>query len=590
MTPPRPGGRLVRRGLVVIRRLVALQPRPFALGVTGAMVYAAATVGSSWVLGRVVDRVITPRFKSGHVATGTVVAGIAAIVMVGVVKALGIVTRRAFATIAKYGAEAGLRRRVVGQYQALPVAWHHAHPTGELLAHASSDAEASTEVMAPLPYTTGVLAMLAITAVWLLLTDVFLAVVGLLLVPALLVLNYVYQRQVEEPARLAQELTGNVARIAHESFDGAMVVKTLGAEDAQAAALETAAFTLRDAKYRVASLQANFNSLLDAVPALATIAVLTIGAWRVESGAISPGTLVAFVSLLSLLVWPLRLIGYVLGDLSRTVAGYDRIDLVLTEPVPPPPLHPVPLPSGPLGLHVDHVTFAYGPAATALADIDFAIDAGSTVALVGPTGSGKSTLLLLLSRLIDPTAGAIRLGPVDLAESDQAHLRAAVALAFQEPFLFGTTIADNVLLGRPGSLADVQAAVRLARLDDFVASLPHGYDTIVGERGATMSGGQRQRLALARALVGRPRLLLLDDATSAVDPATEASILSALAHGLAGTTTLMVATRPATIALADEVLYLEDGRLVARGGHDDLLDRVPGYARLVRAYEQGKAA
>ena len=581
---------MVRRGLRVVRILVAMQPRPFAVGVLGAMVYASATVGSSWILGRVVDKVITPRFEQGRVATATVVAGVAAIVAVGVAKAAGIVCRRVGATIAKYGAEAGLRRQVVGQYQALPIAWHQSHPTGELLAHASSDAEASTEVMAPLPYTTGVLALLLITAVWLVITDVFLALIGLVMVPALLVLNMLYQRKVEEPARYQQELTGDVARVAHESFDGALVVKTLGAEDAQAASFEAASTRLRDAKYDVARLQANFNALLDAVPSLATIAVLVVGAWRVDTGDITPGTLVAFVNLLMLLVWPLRLIGYVLGDMSRTVAGYDRIAHVLSEPVPPPPLHAKPLPTGPVGLHVDSLGFEYEPGATVLSDVSFTIKPGSTVALVGPTGSGKSSLLLLLGRLMEPSSGAIRLGGVDLADLAVPELRSAVSLAFQEPFLFGTTIVDNILLGRPGTLDDVVAATRLARLDDFIETLPHGYDTIVGERGATMSGGQRQRLALARALVGNPRLLLLDDATSAVDPATESSILSALSTGLRSTTTLMVATRPATIALADEVLFLEAGRVAARGTHLELLARVPGYARLVRAYEQGKAA
>ena len=334
MTTTAPQGRLLRRGLRVIRRQVALHPRPFVIAVAGAAVYALGTVAQSWVLGQVVDRAVTPRFQSGQLEAGTAIAAACAIVAVGLVKTAGIITRRIAATIVHANVQATLREGLTERYHRLPLTWHHRHPAGELLSRAEGDLDAASEILSPLPFATGVLTMLGAAAVWLFLADPFLATLGLLVVPAILVLNLAFQRRVERPTTLGQERLGDMSAVAHESFDGALVVKALQAEEAEGRRFADKAELLRDARIEAARVTANFEASLDALPALTTVALLVIGVWRIEQGAITAGTLVGLINLFALLIWPLRLIGYVLGDMPRAVAGYERVAAVLVEPLP----------------------------------------------------------------------------------------------------------------------------------------------------------------------------------------------------------------------------------------------------------------
>jgi ABC-type multidrug transport system fused ATPase/permease subunit len=288
--------------------------------------------------------------------------------------------------------------------------------------------------------------------------------------------------------------------------------------------------------------------------------------------------------LFTLLAFPMRVVGFLLEEMPRAVVSIARVDRILAALPAVRPVRPLPLPAGPLAVGVEAIEFAYPGGEPVVRDCTFRVEQGTVVALVGATGSGKSTLCDLVAGLVAPERGVVTIGGVDARDIEPAELRAAVALVFQESFLFADTIGENITLGSDATPTERRRAAEIAQASDFIDVLPDFFDTVVGERGVTLSGGQRQRVALARALVRNPRLLILDDATSAVDPTVEARILAALREEL-DMTTLIVAHRLSTIGLADRVLYLRDGSIVATGTHEELLD-IPEYSALVSAYEQ----
>ncbi|MCW2942271.1 MAG: transporter related protein [Actinomycetia bacterium] len=580
--PQRVEPRILRAGLGVLWVAVKAEPRIFGLSVAASGLYAVTTVGSAWVLGDVTQQVVLPAFRTGHATAGALTAGALAIIAVAFFKALGVAGRRFYAGLMQYRLQATYRRAVTRQYLRLPLAWHHQHPTGQLLSNANADVEAVWAPIAPLPMAVGVVFMLVIAAVSMLATDVWIAAVGFLIFPAVALLNVVYQRRLSPLAARAQQLRAEVSEVAHESFEGGLVVKTLGREDLETARFAERANELRDANVAVGRVRGLFDPMLEALPNLGVLAVLLIGSIRLEHGAITSGDLVHVAYLFTLLAWPIRALGWVLAEVPRSVVGWERVRGVL-DATGSLPFGQASL-EGPAAaaLEVRDVRFGYGEG-DVLHDVSFTVQPGRTTAVVGPTGSGKSTLTALLVRLVDPAAGLVLLDGVDARDVRRGGLAETAALVPQETYLFDDTVRGNVTLGAELTDEEVWEALRAAQADGFVAALPSGLDTELGERGTTLSGGQRQRLALARALVRQPRLLVLDDATSSVDPQVEARILKGLRESTASV--VVVAYRRATITLADEVVYVQHGRVLDRGTHEELLDRSGGYRDLVTAYE-----
>ncbi len=588
----------------LIGRQLRRAPREFAVGGVGAFLFAAMTIVSAFVIGWIMDSVLLPAVDTGEVAVATLAAAAALVIGVATARAVGITLRRMGAYFAQHRIQYRDRIAVTDRYLDLPVEWHRRHSTGQLLANVNEDVEAASFVAAPLPMAFGVIIMLIVTAILLLLTDPFLALIGFAVGPALMIVNYTFQRRMRAVAAKAQRLRAEVADIAHESFDAALVVKTLGREDAEVGRFGERSSALRDRMVEVGRIRAVFDPVIEALPSIGILAVLAVGAWRVDQGVLTAGALIAFAYLFRLVALPMRVFGWLLGELPRSVVGLDRIEAVLNEEAQVEYGAQLSLEKGGAETSAEAVKYLYAETEHAdlsatggsvesppsdderrgIESVTLNVSAGTRVALVGPTGSGKSTVAHLLVRLFDPEKGEICLDGRGLVDLDRAALADAVSIVFQETFLFNDSVYHNITLGEPFDEADVVAAAELAQADDFINQLPDGYATVVGERGASLSGGQRQRIAIARALVREPRLLVLDDATSAVDPAVESAILDGLEQ--LDTSVVIVAYRRSSIVLADEVIYIEDGRIMDRGTHEALYRSLPAYRGLIDAYDQ----
>ena len=577
----------------LILALVSFHTGYFFIAVSGAAVFAIATVASSYGVKLMIDDVILPSFEPGTTGSAGFGAWLSAsliVVAIGTVRAAGVVVRRSFAGILEWTTARTIADKVLRHMMTQPPAWHRARMTGDVAARAGTDTDAAIALLAPLPFSTSILVLLVAAGAWLINTDLWLGLFAFLVLPTMLATNVLYQRKVDRFYRVAQDELGELSQAAHESFDGVLVVKAFGAEDRETERLAVISRRLQVARTKAVSLRSTFESLIDATPSLVNIALIAFGALRIRSGSMTIGDLSAFVYLFTLVSLPLRIVSYLFSELPHSISGWDRVQQILLEPLwanPRDAIEQARTPRGSSGATGDmgddmvqlvNVSVSHAAGTDALRGVNLTVHKGRTVAVVGATGAGKTTLLHLIAGLISPHEGQVRLGTRN------------VGLVFQEAFLFAESLRYNLALGSPVGETELREALRIAGASDFVDELGLSMDTELGERGVSLSGGQRQRLALARALAMGSQLLLLDDTTSALDPATEGTVLKNL-QALGGMITiLIVASRPSTIALADEVAFMVDGAVVAMGSHADLVRSNSQYHQLISAFEHDRGA
>jgi ATP-binding cassette subfamily B protein len=556
--------------------------RPYRRGVIVSFALAAtamgATVAIPYLMGRAIDSI--RQGDRDDLVLLAIAVGVAGIMRLGLS-----VGRRLVAGRVALGVEYDLRARLYAHLQSLELGFFDRQQTGQLMSRVTVDLQGVRFFLGyGLVFIGQSVFSIVLAAIAMLLLRPELALLALAPVPVVVAVATRYGLRSRPAIQEVQQRIAELTAEAEENISGVRVVKAFAREDRQLGRFRHRTRRVFDQAMKTTRLQAFYAPFIGFLPSLGLAAILFAGGRQVISGTITLGTFTAFYAYLLMLISPMRTLGFMLSSAQRATAAGARIfELLDRAPMIVAPAGAPPLPQGSGRVELRGVSLTFEHAARpALHDVDLTVEAGTTVALVGGIGAGKTSLVSLLPRLYDVSAGAVLIDGADVRDVDPLSLRREIAIVTDDPFLFSATVHENIAYARPDATRQqVEAAAVRAHADGFVRALPEGYDTLVGERGLTLSGGQRQRIAIARALLADPRILVLDDATSSVDASTENEIKQALREAMAGRTTFVIAHRLSTIALADEIVVLEGGTIVAHGQHDELVERDGLYREIV---------
>ena len=565
--------------MTTFRRLLTfLRPyrRQNILSIVLASIAMGFTVLIPWLVGDVIDAIQNgERSHLVPLALSIVAAGLLRLALTA--------SRRIIAGKVSLAVEFDLRSRIYEHLQSLELGFFDAQQTGQLMSRATVDLQSIRFFLGyGLIFITQSALTLILAAAVMFYLQPLLALLALLPVPFVVIAAARFNRHSRPALQEVQQRIAELTVEAEESVSGVRVVKAFAREQHMLERFRRAVSRVFDQNVFSTRIRAFYSPLIAFLPSLGLAVVLLVGGHQVINGTLTLGDFSAFYIYLAMLIGPMRMLGTALGMTQRAVASGNRLFEILDrDPEIESAADAAPLPAGRGRIRLDRVSLDYGGPDEALSEVDLEVEPGRVVALVGPTGSGKTSLVALLARLYDPSRGTISIDGADLRDVELRSLRSEIAFVADDPFLFSATIAENIAYARPdASLEEVELAAERAQAAGFIGRLPDGYETVVGERGLTLSGGQRQRIAIARALLADPRILILDDATSSVDARTEAEIRRGLDAALAGRTTFIVAHRLSTISLADEIVVLDGGRIVDRGGHAELLERCPLYREI----------